>query len=80
MEHLHCHNEKSDLVGFITTNAHRLTDPPNTDHFVLTHRLTDWLSSTYVKTEGQNFHYQLVPVITDKKNKLMQFYILIFMY
>ena len=67
MEHLHCHKEKSVLVGFITTTDHQLTHLPTTDHFALTHRHTERPSSTYVKTEGQNSHYQLVTVITDKK-------------
>ena len=68
MEHLHCHKEKSVLVDFITTTTHRLTDLPTTDHFALTYQHTERPSSTYVKTEGQNSHYQLVTVTADKLN------------
>ena len=40
MEHLHCHNEKSDLVGFITTHRyinlrHQLTLKQKTQTFII---------------------------------------------
>ena len=52
------------------------TDPPThrpTNHFPLTHQLTERSSLTCIKTEEQilqslilqNFHYQLVHVITE---------------